>query len=269
MFQTIAVTFDKIVIGPILNIIIAFYVLFTSIGLPGALGFSVIAITIAVRFLMHPFFQKQMNTARIMQEIKPQIDAIQKKYKKDPQTLQKEQLKLYQKAGINPASGCLFAIIQMPLILGLYQTISIFLTSKGGEASQIKEINNKLYFSALKVQSINPHFFIFNLALSPSQAGVWYYYIIPIITAGLQFWQSKVTMPIAPVADNSKVDDPKKDASKNGGDFQKAMNTQMKYFFPIMVGYFSYQLPLGLSIYWNVFSLFSIVAHYITQNKKK
>ena len=61
-----------------------------------------------------------------------------------------------------------------------------------------------------------------------------------------------MTPPVAK-AENAKG---KKDES---GDFQKAMNTQMKFMFPIMIGWFSYTLPTGLSLYWNVFSLFSIM----------
>jgi len=47
----------------------------------------------------------------------------------------------------------------------------------------------------------------------------------------------------------------------NSGDFQKAMNTQMKFIFPLMIGWFSYTLPVGLSLYWNIFSLFSIMQY--------
>lgn len=280
MLATLGTIFNTIFIEPILNILVIVYDAFASVGIPGAFGFAIITITIAIRLLMHPFFQKQMHTARVMNELKPQLDNLKKKHKKDPQKLQKEQLRLYQEAGINPASGCLFAIIQMPLIFGLYQTLQLFLQfDKNGDAVKIKEINDKLYFSALKVQTIDPHFFMFNLALSPAQAGAWHYYLVPVMTAGLQYWQSRVTMtsnPMADVSPESKNDEKKtnkdSDKAKEGstsGEFQKAMNTQMKYFFPIMIGYFSYTLPLGLSIYWNAFSLFSIIQHYISHQKKK
>jgi len=249
------------------------------LGIPGGFGFAIITVTILIRFLLHPFFQKQMHTAKVMKELKPQLDDLQKKHKKDPQKLQKEQMRLYQEAGINPASGCLFALIQMPLIFGLYQTLQLFLQfDKNGDAIKIQEINDKLYFTALEVQKIDPHFFVFNLALSPAQAGLWYYYTIPVLTSALQYWQSKVTMSQNPMTDASTASEEekksstkeKKDEKKSStsDDFQKAMNTQMKYFFPIMIGYFSYTLPLGLSIYWNAFSLFSIIQHYLTHKNK-
>jgi len=274
MFETLGTIFNTLFIEPILNILVFFHNLFVTVGIPGAFGFAIITITIAIRFLLHPFFEKQMKTAQVMKELKPQLDALQKKFKKEPQKLQKEQLKLYQEAGINPASGCLFAIIQMPIIFGLYQTLQLFLQfDKNGDAIKIKEINDKLYFPYLAVQKIDPHFFMFNLAYSPAQAGLWHYYLIPVVTAGLQYWQSKITLTANPMTDISpmKEDDKKseKKESSTSDEFQKAMSTQMKYFFPIMIGYFSYTLPIGLSIYWNAFSLFSIIQHYISHRKKK
>ena len=274
MFESLGTIFSTLFIEPILNVLVFFHNLYVTVGIPGAFGFAIITITIAIRFLLHPFFQKQMKTANVMKELKPQLDALQKKFKKDPKKLQEEQLKLYKEAGINPASGCLFAIVQMPLIFGLYQTLQLFLQfDKNGDAIKIQEINDKLYFPYLAVQKIDPHFFMYNLALSPSQAGQWYYFLIPVLTAGLQFWQSKVTMTANPMTDISPVkEDGKKDEKKESStsdEFQKAMGTQMKYFFPIMIGYFSYTLPIGLSIYWNAFSLFSIIQHYISHSNKK
>lgn len=268
--------FNLIFIQPVTNALVVFYDIFVSLGLPGAFGFAIIAITLLLRVLMHPFFRQQMDTAKKMKEIKPQLDALQKKLKKDPQSLQKEQMRLYQEAGINPAGGCLFAIIQIPLIYGLYHTLQLFLTyDKDGKI--VREINEKLYHPSLAISQIDPNFFIYNLAISPASSGQWYYYLVPVITAVLQFFQSKVTMP--------QLDEPKKsssaDASADKGkknekeerstadEFQRAMGTQMKYIFPVMIGYFSYTLPIGLSLYWNTFSLFSIIQHYVDEKRAK
>lgn len=274
--------FNLIFIQPVTNALVVFYDIFVSIGLPGAFGFAIIAITVLVRLLMHPFFRQQMDTAKKMKEIKPHLDAAQKKHKKDPQALQKEQMRIYQEAGINPATGCLFAILQIPLIYGLYHTLQLFLTyDKDGKI--VREINDKLYHPALAIQSIDENtlrFFMFSLEKSPAQAGIWYYYLVPVVTAILQYFQSKVTMP--QMQDEPKKNEAETDKDKKGlkkkdekeetstaDEFQKAMGTQMKYIFPVMIGYFSYTLPLGLSIYWNTFSLFSIVQHYIDERRAK
>ncbi len=281
MPQFIIDFFNLIFIQPVTNALVVFYDLFVAIKLPGAFGFSIIAITVLVRVLMYPFFKQQMHTAKKMKEIKPHLDALNKKHKKDPQTLQKEQLRLYQEHGINPASGCLFAIIQIPLIYGLYHTLQQFLMiDKDGKV--LKQINALLYHPSLAIQSVDENvmrFFVFNLGQTPAQGGTWYYYLVPVVTAILQYFQTKVTMPDMMGA--KKNDDEKeinnkelakkadKEEPSTGDEFQKAMSTQMKYIFPVMIGYFSYTLPVGLSIYWNTFSVVSIVLHYWQESREK
>lgn len=242
--------FNTVFVFPILNLLVLLYQVFLFIKLPGALGLAIIAMTAIVRGLFQPFYKKQMETARKMQDLKPHIDRLSEKHKDDKKTLQQEQLKLYQQAGINPASGCLVMIIQMPIFIALYNTLSVLLTNGQG-AKAITQINNVLYAPFLKITSIDPWFFGLNLAMSPQKSGQWYYLAIPLITAFLQYLQAKAMTP--PVA---KVEPGKKDET---GDFQKAMSTQMIFLFPVMIGWFSYTLPFGLSLYWNVFSLFSII----------
>lgn len=259
--------FHTVFVEPILNILVGFYKLFLTLGLPGAFGFSIIAITVLIRIVLHPFFKQQMETASKMQEIKPKLDKLSKKYKEDPKTLQQEQMKAYQEAGINPAAGCLFAIIQIPIFLSLYQTLQLFLQADT-QGSIVKQINGDLYFQFLQINSIDPNFFGLNLALTPSNAGSWLFLSIPLITGILQYFQTRVTLPSMQPTPSTEKDGEKKEPGA-AEEFQKAMNTQMKYFFPVMIGYFSYTLPIGLSVYWNIFSLFSILQHFhINKNKK-
>lgn len=255
--------FNTVFFKPILNLLVIFYKLFNILHIPGDFGFAIIALTVLIRFVLHPFFKQQLETSKKMQDIKPHLDRLSKKHKNDKVKLQQEQMKLYQQAGINPASGCLFMIIQIPVFIALYNTLQKFLLNQGPKA--IAEINKMLYMSSLQIKTINPWFFGFNLALSPAKSGQWYYYAIPLITAFLQYLQTKVTMPSNPAP---KIEENKenslvkaKDNKENSSDFQSAMNTQMKFIFPLMIGWFSYTLPVGLSLYWNIFSLFSIMQY--------
>ncbi len=262
--------FNSVFVFPILNVLVFFYKIFLTIHLPGAFGFSLIALTVAVRLLVHPFFKQQLESSKKMADIKPHLDRLNLKHKNDKKRLQEEQMKLYQQAGINPAGSCLFMIIQFPIFIALYQTLSLLLTNGHG-AKVIAEINRVLYSPLLKITAIDPWFFGLNLALTPAKAKMWVYYLIPVITGVLQYLQTQATMPAlaTPAAEQSdKVGEKKKDEKKDGGgDFQKAMNTQMKYMFPLMIGYFAYTLPIGLSLYWNIFSIFSIMQY--RQMKKK
>lgn len=267
--------FNTVFVIPILNLLVVFYKLFLLVRLPGAFGFSIVALTISVRMLFQPFFQKQIETAKKMQELKPHLDNLSVKHKNDQKQLQAEQLKLYQQHGINPASGCLVMIIQLPVFIALYQTLNLFLLNGHAEKT-ITAINKVLYFSALKIDTVNSWFFGLDLVKSPKLAGAWYYLLIPLITGILQYFQALVSMPHASGKKTSVVGLSKKPGqtaevkkTDGGGDFQKAMNTQMKYMFPLMIGYFSYTLPVGLALYWNIFSIMGIIQYKKTNNKSQ
>ena len=227
---------------------------------------AIIGLTVVIRLILHPFFKKQLETSKKMQDLKPHLDKLSQKHKNDKKRLQEEHMKLYQQAGINPATGCLFMIIQIPVFIALYNTLSLFLLNGNG-SKIIAQINNVLYHPLLRIQSIDPWFFGFNLALTPAKSGLWYYFLIPVLTAVLQFGQTSVMTP-APVETHSdaslasKNKGTEKDGKKDDtGDFQKAMSVQMKFIFPLMIGWFSYSLPVGLSLYWNIFSIFSIMQY--------
>ncbi len=244
---------------PIVNLLLFFNNIFVSFKIPGAFGLAIIALTVCVRLVLHPLFQKQLHTAKKMQDLKPHLDRLSAKHKKDPKRLQQEQLKLYQEAGINPASGCLFLIIQMPVFIALYSTLRNFLITNN-LSQAIAKINKVAYLQAFKITTIDPHFFGFNLALTPAKSHLWFYYMIPLITAFLQYYQVHVSTPPQPKEERQLVQQEDKKSSTTE-DFQKAMNTQMKFVFPVLIGYFSFQFPVGLSLYWNIFSIFSIIQY--------
>ncbi len=261
--------FNTLFVIPILNLLVVFYKLFLFIKLPGAFGFAIIALTVAIRLLFQPFFQKQIETAKKMQDLKPHLDNLSLKHKEDKKQLQAEQLKLYQQHGINPTSGCLVMIIQLPIFIALYQTLNLFLMN-GQTGKTIMAINKVLYLPILKIQSVDPWFFGLDLVKTPKQMGTWIYLLIPLITGILQYFQAQASMPptktTAAVVPAGKDKDKKADGQ---GDFQKAMNTQMKYLFPIMIGWFSYTLPVGLALYWNVFSIMGIMQYKKVNDKSK
>lgn len=260
--------FNTIFFQPVLNLLVVFFKIFLFLRIPGAFGLAIVALTLFIRLILHPFFKQQMETTKKMQDLKPHLDRLSDKHKNDKNRLQQEQMKLYQEAGINPASGCLFMIIQIPVFIALYSTLQKFLLNGHG-TKVISEINQLLYTPALRIQSIDPSFLGFNLALSPAKAHLWFYYLIPVITGVLQYFQVAVTIPAAPAKkDAIEVKKDKEKKKESSDDFQKAMNTQMKFIFPFMIGYFSYSLPVGLSLYWNIFSIFSIL-QYRKHNKNK
>lgn len=266
--------FNTLLIHPIVNLLLFFYYIVTSIGLPGAFGFAVILLTIFIRVLSNPLYKKQMKLAKQMQELKPELDKLNEKYKNDKQRLQKEQIKLYQEKGINPAGGCIVAIVQIPVVIGLYQVLLMFLEN-GALEKVAEKVNKFVYADFLKIATIDPWFFGFSLGIPPSHfktAGL-HYLLVPVITGLLQFVQFELQSPKpakkpAELAKNNKDGDKKKAGQP---DMQTAMTQQMRLLLPFMVGYFAYILPVGLALYWNVYSLFTIFQYKdkLTWKKKQ
>lgn len=86
-------------------------------------GWSIIVFTLFVRLLLVPLMVKQIKSQKAMQDIQPKIKEIQEKYKNKPEKQQEELMKIYQEAKINPLSGCLPLLIQMPILIGLFNVL--------------------------------------------------------------------------------------------------------------------------------------------------
>ncbi|KXK08571.1 MAG: Membrane protein insertase MisCB precursor [Microgenomates bacterium OLB22] len=251
--------FTTIFVIPTINILLFFLFLFTTISLPGAFGFSIIALTGFVRILVHPLYIRQMQLARKMEEMKPRLDALSKKHQHDKPLLQKKQMELYKEMGVNPATGCVLALLQIPLAFALYESIRLMVVKAHPEVLG-KPLEQIIYAPFLKVSTIDPFFFGYNLAVAPStfMTNGYHYLLIPVLTAILQYAQVAVTapQPMKKTTENS-------DGKKKEDDMSAIMATQMKIVLPIMIGLFSYQLPVGLSLYWNMFSISSIIQYEV------
>jgi len=86
-------------------------------------GLAILVITIIVRLIILPLTLKQYKSSKQMQAIQPQLKEIREKYSTDPKKQQEETMKLFQQHGVNPLSGCFPLLIQMPVLIALYQSI--------------------------------------------------------------------------------------------------------------------------------------------------
>ena len=110
-------------------------------------GLAIIVLTILLKFALLPLGVKSFNSMIKMSELQPLMSEIQRKYKKDPETMNKEVMKLYQEKKANPFGGCLPLLIQLPIFIGLLWVMSEPLTY------MFKYDNN--YKNSLIVQEIN------------------------------------------------------------------------------------------------------------------
>ena len=92
----IGTIFNLILVNPTINFLLLFLFIFTTWNIPGAFGWAIISLTIAIRLLLNPLFAKQMKTARDIEMLRPKLAGLNDKHKNDKQRLQQEQLKLYQ-----------------------------------------------------------------------------------------------------------------------------------------------------------------------------
>ncbi len=252
---------NQLFMWPIINLLMAFYKIFEWAHIPGPLGFAVVALTIAIRFLLYPLMHAQLSSAKKMQNLKPHLDALSAKHKDNKTALQQAQLDLYKEHGVNPAAGCLPLLIQMPVLIALYNVFYQVLQN-GNMSKLVSDINHVVYAPWLRVTTIDLSFLGTNLAIKPSewQAHGWWLLLIPVVTGLLQFWQSKLMMP-AQIAPVEKLAIRKKGVveEKKPEDTAMEIQKQMMLITPIMFGMFAYQFPLGLALYWNIFGLFGIM----------
>lgn len=240
---------------PLVNALIFFY------KVSGNFGVALIALTILIRVLLIPLTLPSMKAAEKIKELAPELQKLKKKYGKDKQKFAKAQLELYKRAGANPAAGCLPQIIQLVVLITLYQAFMQVL--KVGDGEVIAKLNEILYpLLKLHVTTvINTKFLFLDLnkpdiirvpGLAFPLPGIFL-----ITSALLQFLSSKMMMPVVKKAKEIAQKTPEKQ-----DDMATEMQSQMMYMFPLMTLLIGYSFPSGLVLYWLVFSLFTSVQQY-------
>jgi YidC/Oxa1 family membrane protein insertase len=230
----------------------------------GDIGIAIVVMTIIVRALLIPLFRRQIVSVKRVQLIQPEVRELQKRYKGDRAGFSQAQMALYKERGVNPASGCLPLLLQLPLLLIIYSVISQGLTTPDPTAMfQI------FGFRILEVQCVNglgtPAFDPFrpcidttvawlgNMDMSRAQVlfplpFIGGFSVLALVAAVLQLVQSRMTMPPADPA----FQDP-------NSRFQR----QLVLFLPLISVLYGGFLPAGLFIYWIVTTVFGILQQYL------
>ncbi len=224
------------------------------LGIPYSWGWAIIVFTILLKVTTLPLTMKQLQSTKATQELQPKLAELQQKYGKDRQKLSEEQMKLYREAGVNPMGGCLPLLIQMPILFALYQALYVLANPltvyPSWSVEKLQEASfywiPNLTFPDLKTgTSWIPKAF---------QAGDWYmlfaYFSLPVLMLVSQLLLQKMAQP-------------PKSASKPGAQpDQTQMMGQMMMIMPIFFGYITLGLPAGLTLYWSVSNLLSVVQQY-------
>lgn len=244
---------------PIINVLVVIYQIFYFLHIPFALGFSIIALTIIIRLILYPLTTSQLKATKKMQDLNPHLSRLKEKHKGDSKTLQAETMKLYKEFGVNPAAGCLPVLVQLPVIWALYTVLQDVVRFN------ITAINKVLYSDSIRLtKTWDLTFFGLPLAQSPSGliSTMPIVILVPVLTGVFQFIQSKMMLTASPNASDKKVAEVKAGGEKKSEDFATAFQKQSLYIFPLMIGFFSWGFPIGLSLYWNTFTIFGIIQQY-------
>ncbi len=135
-------------------------------SITGSYGLAIILLTVAVRLLLWPLTHSQVVSTRRMQALQPELEKLRKKHGNDQARLNQEMMKLWRENKINPASGCLPLLVQMPIFIALYQAILKFPALQGAAFLWI-----------------------------PSLAAKDPYYILPVVAGVTTYFQMRMTTP--------------------------------------------------------------------------
>lgn len=205
-------------------------------------GILVIILTILVRLIIFPLSKKAILTQVKMAEIGPQLAEIKEKYKNQTEEQAKRTLALYKEKGVNPFSGILVIAIQIPIILALYQ---IFL--------HFPEINTTFLYSFITAPNSINTLFIGLVDITEKSL------VIALLAAVSTFFQFQISMKsVAKPTGNSF-----------GNNLTRSMQTQMKYFFPVIVFFIAYNISGVIALYWLTTNLFTIGQEIFVRNKLK
>lgn len=216
---------------------------------PGAdIGIAVIVLTIIVKLILFPLSLKAVRTQLKMKTIQGKVKELQDTYKDNREELGRKMLALYKEQNINPFSGFLLILIQIPIILALYWVFA---------RANFPSINMEILYSFTPVPDTMNVVFLGLADITQAKHA-----ILALGAAITQYLQARFAFP---------KPEPKKEGEESTfkDDLAKSMSIQIKYVMPVIIFFFAYNLIGAISLYWMVSNLFSIGQELYVRNKIK
>ncbi len=225
-------------------------------GLTNSFGMAIVLLTIAVRIALYPLNQKQMVSMQQMQKIQPRLKVLQEKYANDKEKLNQETMRLYKENKINPAAGCLPLLVQLPILILLFNVLRTYdfagtsflgiilgSSTTAGLAQAVgvaaDPTGNYGLMSVLTGIIQNPS--------GLSNAGLYMGNLILLISISFLTWaQQKL--------------------SSAGANPQMAM---MNTIMPFFMAFICLSMPGGVMLYWGLSSLIGVAQQYFVMKKTK
>lgn len=247
--------FTILLVQPLANGLALFY---NFLG--GNLGLAIIGFSLALRVALTPLTKPYMKSMKKMQEYGPQLAKLKEKHKGDKQKQMKAQADFYKEKGINPGAGCLPYLLQIVILIALFNVFNQVLVGGGDIVARF----NSLLYDPLKFAegaTINTHFLYLNL-IKPDVFNI---PGIPFPLPGLFLFLSAFFQFVSAKMATPYVEAEKKIAKKTEGtadDMAVAMQSSAIYTFPLMTLFIGIRFASGLALYWLLFSLYQMVQQY-------
>ncbi len=237
--------FNTVLYEPIFNFLLWLYQ-----TIPGHdLGIAIIIVTVLIRLILYFPSLAGLKSQIAMAAIQPKLDELRKRLANNREELGREMMKLYKEHKVSPVSSCLPMLIQLPVLIALYQVFFGGLSTDPATGILVAGQLDHLYpslRSAFEAQPISTLSFGFiNMAATKN-------IVLALLAAGLQFWQSKMIYRRQPKATSGLTG---------------SLGRQMVYLFPIMTFFFGYTFPAGLALYWVVTTAFTIGQQWLFYRK--
>jgi YidC/Oxa1 family membrane protein insertase len=242
-------------------------------------GVAIILLTLAIRVLLLPLAVKQIHSMSAMQALQPKVKELQRKYKGNRQRLNEEMMKLYREHGVNPLSGCLPLLAQVPVLIALFAVLQFPLGLTHIPHDDANPVvatpqDSRLYVDLVKDR--NPTFLGMNLLCSAWQSGQTVgidtskvpdlgrnarldcgggipvripYYLLALLMVGTTFYQQRQMQKMSP-----------------GGSQQQQTLTRIM---PLLFGVWGFLFPAGLVLYWTTTNGVQIVQQQYMLTKRR
>ena len=208
-------------------------------------GLAIIFFTLLIRLITYPLNTRQMKSTQAMQALQnsEEWQKIQKKYKNDKEKLAQEQMRIYKEKGVSPFGSCLPTLIQFPIIIALYQSIT---RSLAVTPLQLLDLSKNITNGASLIP-LNRDFLWMDLS-QPERLYIFGFGLplLAIIVAATSYLQTKLMTPTNP----------------SGGSDQSAQMTKMMgLYMPLFMGWLAYSFPSGLAVYFITSNVASIAQY--------
>lgn len=222
-------------------------------ALTGSYGTSIVLLTVIIRLLLYPLNKKQMVSMQAMQKIQPRLKMLQEKYGDDRQKLGEETMRLYREYHINPAAGCMPMLVQLPILILLFQVLRKY---DFGEAASYLGIF-KLGTSA--VSGISQA--CGGAATQSISVAIKAAFSNPAGLASVELYLGNILLLVAIVLLTML----QQKMTSGDNPQMAAMNTIM----PLFMGFICLSMPGGVMIYWGLSTLFGVVQQYFVVKNTK